>query len=187
MNNKTPIFWDESYAKAFDYRDLSKSVLTKIFNAKKNITSFLDLGSGTGGLMRKLEEKNITSSGVEWSKEAIKLAIERGTKGKIYEGNLDEIENLSLPEKFDIISIKLVLAFISNRAYLLNWCKEHLNPGGIVVINTPVISKTKFCNKPGIAIKEEEVNALLKMAFNKVELVDIEEALVSPVHTYFCS
>lgn len=187
MNNKTPTFWDENYAKSFDYRDLSELVLAKLFDAKKNITSFLDLGCGTGGLMRKLEEKNIKSSGFEWSNEAIKLAIERGTKGKIYEGNLDEIENLNLPDKFDVISIKLVLAFVSNRAFLLNWCTEHLNPGGIVLINTPVISKTKVCTKPGIAIKEEEVDALLKMAFNKVDLVDIEDAPVGPVHTYFCS
>lgn len=181
-------FWENIFKSKNEYPELSETVLNKLFDAKNNITSFLDLGCGTGGLMRKLEQKNIPSSGVEWSNEAIKLAIERGTKGKIYEGNLDEIENLNLPEKFDVISIKLVLAFISNRAYLLNWCKEHLNPDGIVVINTPVISKTKVCSKPGIAIKEEEeVDALLKMAFNKVELADVEDAPVGPVHTYFCS
>lgn len=187
MNNKQKEFWDETFSNKVNYKEITTHALSELLATKNPVSSFLDLGCGTGSLMRIMELKGIETMGVEWSTEAIKQAEELGTKGKILNHNLDNIEDLVLDKKFDVISIKLVLAFITNKATLLKWSKEHLNEGGILMVNTPVSTKTKPSLKPGIAMKEIEVKNLLEMTFNKVTLVENDETGVGIVQTYFCS
>jgi 2-polyprenyl-3-methyl-5-hydroxy-6-metoxy-1,4-benzoquinol methylase len=133
------------------------------------------------------EQNGAQTVGVEISQEAIRLAKENGTKGEIFQGNLDDIENVNIDKKFDLISIKLVLAFVKNRATLLDWCLKHLAENGKVIINSPVSTKEKPCLKPGIDINLLEIETLLGFIFKKVELLDVDESSVGPVHTYSCS
>lgn len=186
MNNKIKEFWDDLFAKQIDYTDISPEVLEKLMAENLEMKSFLDLGCGTGSLMRYFEAKGVTTAGADWSVEAIKIATEKGTKGSLYVQDLEEIENLKLDTKYDVIFLKLVLAFVTNKEALLSWCKDNLNTGGMVVVNTPVSTKEVPSLKPGIAMDEDVVQSLLKAIFTEVTLTHSETVKIGIIQTYFC-
>jgi predicted TPR repeat methyltransferase len=187
MHNKVSEFWNDHYSKGSDYILVSNALIDNLFSLNPKASTFLDLGCGTGEFMRRMEQRGLVATGVETSEQAIGLAHERGTKGTIYLGDLEEVEQLNLKAKFDLISLKLVIAFIKNRAILLEWCKQHLSEKGFLVVNTPVSTKTRAHDKPGIAVKEEEIEILLNWCFAKVEKVLIEETPLGFINTYVCS
>lgn len=186
MTIRDEAFWNDVYAKGTDYIEVSAGVIAAIGKRFSAGASFLDLGCGTGAFMRKLEAIGLTTKGIEVSSEAIRIARQRGTHGDLVLADLEQVGEAGVSGKFQVIGLKLVLAFISNRARLLTWCRDHVAEGGILCVTTPVSSKERPFLKRGIEIDRIEVETLLGLVFGKVETIEEAETVNGLVNTYFC-
>lgn len=186
MEGKTRDFWNKNYQEDKDYREISNALIDKIITSSNQGKLLLDLGSGTGDLLRKFENLGYETIGLEISDEAVKIAKERGTKAELVLQNLDTLESYMLDKKFDIITVKLVFAFIKNKEVFLDWVKKHLNNDGVLVVITPIKSNDKPWTRPGIEIEESELELQLKNHFKQVELIDQEKGIHGYSNTYAC-
>jgi 2-polyprenyl-3-methyl-5-hydroxy-6-metoxy-1,4-benzoquinol methylase len=186
MDDSENKYWNAAFKNGQDYRLFSDELLKKVIDEVGVPSTLLDLGCGTGDLMRKLEKYNVSTTGLDFSDEAIKIAQSRGTKGKLIQANLDSINDVSLSQKFDWITLKLVLAFVKEKHSLLEWCKSMLTPAGVVIINTPISSSENPCLKPGIEINNEAIFKLLVAQFGDVKIVDEDRTPIGLINTYIC-
>lgn len=186
MDDSEKKYWNTAFKNGQDYRLISDELLKKIISEVGLPTSALDLGCGTGDLMRKLEILNVKTVGLDFSDEAIKVAESRETKGRLIKSDLNTVKDLIFAQKFDWISLKLVLAFVKNKDDVLNWCKSILTPAGAVIINTPINSIENPCLKPGIEINKDDLLELLKRHFVVIKLVDKDKTPIGLIETYIC-
>lgn len=186
MEPKAKDFWNKNYKEDKDYHEISAALIDKIIHASNQGKSLLDLGSGTGDLLRKFENLGFETVGLELSDEAIKIAKERGTKADLVLQNLETLNDYKLDKKFDIITVKLVFAFIKNKEVFLDWVKNHLSNDGVLILITPIKSKDKPWARPGIEIEESELELVLRNHFNQVELLDEEKSELGFSNTYAC-
>jgi len=146
--------WNDIYtdSKKYVYYDLNKPhsdlvVVSKVFKEKR-VKKILDLGCGIGRNMIPLIEDGFELSGVDESKEAIKI-LKSKIKNKSLVAKLknSKFQNLSFPDNhFDaVISVQTL-----NHGYeadIIQGFKELfrvLKPGGIIFITLPGrISKGK--------------------------------------------
>lgn len=184
--NEEVNYWNAAYLSGTDYREISPELLVKIINETGNPSSVLDLGCGTGDFMRKMEALGITTVGIDFSNEALAIARKMDTLGSLLQYDLDDAKSIMLDQKFDLICIKLVLAFVHQKHSLLKWCKEKLVEDGFVIINTPISGDKNVCLKPGIEIDKNEIVALLNECFSSVKLIDEDQTPVGQIETYVC-
>src|SRR4030042_230941 len=103
----------------------------------------LDVGCNTGNLGEKLiKEKNCEVWGIDYSKEAIKLAKKRLTQTKVF-----DLETYKIPfpkEKFDIIIFADVLEHLRYPEEILKKFSNMLNESGLVFTSIPNIANIKI-------------------------------------------
>ena len=131
-----------------------------------------------------LEEKSIKCEGLEVSEVAIQKAKDIGVMSTFYNLDIEEIDEYKNENKYNEIILKLVIAFIRNRANLFIWIKEHLKENGEVIIITPTLSRENEIKMPGIAIKKTELENLLTFVFGKFEIKDVMETPNGKIYTY---
>ncbi len=129
------------------HTDAKSSLIDKLYQSVKSITikskeglvskyinsenkSILDIGSGTGSFLEKLNSKGWHSLGVEPNEKARKLSNE---KNAISVKNSLEIQN----HTFDAITMWHVLEHVEDLQQQFLEFKRLLNPEGIVVIAVP--------------------------------------------------
>lgn len=134
-------FWNDSYNKGFDYYQITDQGVNLILSKlPQEATIALDVGCGTGQLARQLHAAGLKVTAVDLSDTAIAKAKEQSPPDIDF-GTLD-IENDSLKKlgTFDLITLKLVFAFIDDKNGLTAKLKGLLNPKGSLVIINPVIT-----------------------------------------------
>lgn len=176
-------FWNKNFAAGRDYTPVNLiwlEELEKIIIKNKSSGKWLDLGSGTGDFAVKLAENGWHVSALDFSKIAIQKAglraKEAGFSEKIDFVNVD-LENKKWPkalagEKFDIVSAKLVWAFIKNKENFLSYVKAVLKPRGFFVMTTPVLFSGFFYDKKlkNISSDFQKTLKLLNRKFPKTEI-----------------
>ena len=115
-------------AKSFNIRWKFKSVC----NAHKRASSILDVGCGTGSFLYFAKNAGMQIRGVELNPKARTIA-----KDKLNTSVLSNISQLGQEEKFDIITLWHVLEHLENFESVILKLREHLNPGGLLVIAVP--------------------------------------------------
>lgn len=126
------IHWEDLYKNGRDFRLINKFLLEKILFVRSG--KALDIGCGTGQLASLLVERGFDVYGVDLSENAIEQASKR-TKGRF---EVRDIEK-DFPEgKFDLISCKLVFAFIQNKQIFFQNVAEHLSDDGQFLLITPI-------------------------------------------------
>lgn len=163
-------FWNSVYQSDRDYRRINHKQISKILELSDvENGKALDIGSGTGHLSRELYHRGFSVTGVDMSSEAIKIA-ESLSKYVDYI-NLD-LENDDLEElegnNFDLITCKLVFAFIDKRNEFLLRVKSLLSKNGVFAIITPTLEQVEE-NKRSIAVDYNDTLSLLKEYFDSVE------------------
>ena len=142
MNNK---IFDEEYVKFYDLfnnqKDYSEesNFLEKVFEkySNKKIKTILDLGCGTGIHANKLSLRGYQVTGMDISKEMIKVAnSKKAHNSEFFIGDMSAFE---LNKKFDsCIAMFASMGYITKNRQIesfLDCVKKHLNPEGILIID----------------------------------------------------
>ncbi|MEB8338159.1 class I SAM-dependent methyltransferase [Streptomyces endophyticus] len=156
--------WNHGYADGRRYRpldDAERSWLAAHVPAPPTDPRALDVGCGTGELAAHLASLGYTVDATDWAEHALaegaahhpaverwlKLDIERDDWGPLHESG------------YDLITLRLVVAFLEDRARTLHALGHRLRPGGTLVVITPLATETP-AERRGIALDEEELREL---------------------------
>jgi 2-polyprenyl-3-methyl-5-hydroxy-6-metoxy-1,4-benzoquinol methylase len=141
--------WNKQYESGRDYRVMNQLLLNDILASAKISTggTVLDIGCGTGDLAVKLAQRGYFVTGIDLAESAINLANARSDEARTSDktnfliGSVESESELSQVDdlQFNLITCKLVYAFIVDKKSFLNWIKRHLLPDGYLVIITPVL------------------------------------------------
>ena len=95
--------------------------------------SLLDVGSGTGEVLRAARDRGWTTQGVEPERTAADLARSRGLDVRIA-----HLEESGLPERtYDVVTAFHVLEHVPDARAFLETIQEWARPGGYVTIEVP--------------------------------------------------
>lgn len=121
--------WDKPYLNNVTYTPFNKVLFD---NLELSGMTALDIGCGTGQLADLLDNTYTWVTGIDLSPVAI------GQAKKNYPGVYFEVADyLNADGEFDLITAKLVVAFVNLEQFFTK-VKSLLNPGGLVLIQTPV-------------------------------------------------
>lgn len=113
---------------------VAKRRLVADFIPRKNC-KILDVGCGTGMLMKELKQSGYLVSGIENDPLAIEFSKKRGFEG-IKSSNLEE--SLSIDDNsFEIITCLDVLEHIENDENLLKEFERIIKPSGFLILTVP--------------------------------------------------
>ena len=89
--------------------------------------------------------------------------------------------------KFNVIFCKLVFAFINDKKDFLNKIKKSLSDNGILIIYTPVLTKTNECYifRKRRCIKKEDFD-LIKNIFPKTKFQLLEKTPSGDIYIIYC-
>jgi signal peptidase II len=111
-----------------------KKRLQKLQQLKPEIGSYLDIGCAYGDSLDAAAEFRIeTIQGVELSKMACEKARAKGYS--VFQGTLQEA-SLSI-KTYDLITLSDVIEHVENPKTLIEDCRKHLNPEGLIALHTP--------------------------------------------------
>ena len=144
--NNPQIEYDEDYL--YNEKVVTTNDILACFRAKERIVSiaqfvppapehrFLDIGIGDGLLLSLAESAGYSTFGLDVNPVGVEMAR------KQY--HLQTDVSLDPPEKafpfpdqqFDVIHMNEVIEHIADPMLLIRWCRQHLNRGGCLVIQT---------------------------------------------------
>ena len=173
--------WDSTFKEGKDFTSFNEIFLDEILIPALNKSDttkkqLLDVGCGTGDVLFKMMKRGWNVTGIDGSSEAVRIALARtglGTErilaGDIDQGILDELTG----KKFDLITVKLVIAFVKDKKRMISSMKNLLSEHGKLVLISPLIYEGITYTKPnttGIGVKESELSNILKATFREVDL-----------------
>lgn len=169
--------WDSIFIQNKDYKPVSELLLRRIITHAKShgrlqgSRNALDLGCGTGDMARKLSALGFHVTALDISSIAIEKAKSLSEPGTI-KYRVADIENDELPPSQDLITMKLVFAFIRDKRTLLNRIKAAMSEQGVFVLMAPILLQGEIYSDriTSISQPQEELETLLKSVFEHVEL-----------------
>ncbi|MET9507766.1 methyltransferase [Streptomyces flavidovirens] len=155
--------WNRGYAEGRRYRslgDAERSLLAGQVPAP-SAGRALDVGCGVGELAAFLTSLGYTVDAADWSDHAIadgaanhpevdrwlRLDIEHDDWGQLHESG------------YDLITLRLVAAFLEERTRVLSDLGHRLRPGGALIVITPLAAETP-AERRGTALNEDELSEL---------------------------
>mgnify|MGYP001042423755 CR=1 FL=1 len=142
--------WNNYFREGKDFSPVNDLFLEDLFSFLRNvgmedIRYVLDLGCGTGNFAIKLAKRGLLVKAIDYSIEALKIAKEKARNNNVeslINFELVDIEKIKfLKEKYDLVILRLVYAFIKNKKSLLSKIKKVLSEKGWLFLETPVIFK----------------------------------------------
>lgn len=122
------------------YRSLHELTLNSIQRhfSEKNI-SILDAGCGTGGFLKKLQDRGYTNiKGTDFSETALEFSKQK-VNSVLRQSDLRDYFQKNINDKNDVIIFNDVLYFFSEEEIksILQDAEKSLNTNGIIIINNP--------------------------------------------------
>ncbi|MFG2753958.1 class I SAM-dependent methyltransferase [Streptomyces xanthophaeus] len=156
--------WDAYYAGGRWFRpvmDEEKEFLRRSAGLGTGRTA-LDVGCGTGGFAEFLHAEGCAVLGVDYSETAISLAQSKfaaisGLEFRHLDAASDTWENLP---SYHLISTRLTYAFIDQKAEFLKKVRDHLIPGGVFHVMTPLAANLPE-SRSGIGITKDELEEMI--------------------------
>lgn len=133
--HKSEEYWDNAFDLSWKAGSRDWPTKNKLIKALTLPSDrILDVGCGTGTLLRYLQEHGYTSlEGLEISKRAVEVL--GGVGITMHHAHLPDIP--SLPPQYDVVIASQVLEHIIRRKKFLNGIKQILKPTGILIIFVP--------------------------------------------------
>ncbi|MER7980430.1 bifunctional class I SAM-dependent methyltransferase/NUDIX hydrolase [Streptomyces sp. NPDC095817] len=158
--------WSEHYNNGRGFRRLGeeeKRLIAEHATPAPNGGRALDIGCGTGELSIFLTALGYTIDGVDFAEGALKRAraehaeVEgvRWLSLDVEHGDLTDLAE----DGYDLIALRLSIAFIRDRTRVLRSLAARLREGGALVIITPIVENTPQ-ERRHIALDEGELQAL---------------------------
>jgi 2-polyprenyl-3-methyl-5-hydroxy-6-metoxy-1,4-benzoquinol methylase len=155
--------WNRGYAEGRRYRslgDAERSLLAGQVPAP-SAGRALDVGCGVGELASFLTSLGYIADAADWSDHALadgaanhpevtrwlRLDIEHDDWGQLHESG------------YDLITLRLVAAFLEERTRVLRDLGQRLRPGGALIVITPLAAETP-AERRGTAFDEDELSEL---------------------------
>jgi 2-polyprenyl-3-methyl-5-hydroxy-6-metoxy-1,4-benzoquinol methylase len=185
INERTKVImvkidWDALFAEGRDYKKINVLHLKQILHDADIATHarVLDVGCGTGDLARKLGAQGMVVTGVDSSDHAIKIAQQKGELKNIDFRVLDADQLSALkPDLFELITFKLVVAFLPNVKDILTQALSLLSENGKIVIITPVrFNDEVSAHYKNISVQYEEFSKLLHEVTASVQEINKDYA-----------
>ncbi|MGW2672513.1 class I SAM-dependent methyltransferase [Streptomyces sp. NPDC001272] len=134
--------WDAYYADGRHFRpvmDEEREALRRMAAPRPGLSA-LDVGCGTGEFAKCLTEEGYSVLGVDYSAKAIEIAQSSFTEtgGLRFMCLNAEGDAWETVESYDLISTRLVYAFIEQKQEFLKRVRDHLSPGGSFHVMTPL-------------------------------------------------
>lgn len=123
------------------YENLAQRIERYLAHYGKNLSGMkvLDIGCFTGELLLLLQKKGADVSGVELQEEAVAIAQER-LPGRIFKA---DVFSENFPDRtFDLVIMSGVIEHVVDPMKLLIRSRDLLNPGGILLLQTPNSTST---------------------------------------------
>ncbi len=158
------------------------SILSKFPNAK----SALDIGCGEGQLLIQLEQRGISTTGIDISGVALNEA-EKHVKGTLIGG---DFEQFTFPNdsSFDLIFVKFVIAFIQNPETFFKKINRMLKVDGGFILLTPVAQKLGLSpEKEEIFIEQSVLEKLMPQYFSRIEETVLHSEENKKLALYICT
>lgn len=163
--------WNKTYRSGEDYTPVTDENLDKIVGYlpenRGNIA--VDLGSGTGHLARELQSRGFSVTGLDLSYDAVKLARNQSDPMDIHYEVADFETDFS--PKFgpaDLVTARLVYAFIQDRQRFLRNVKNLLKADGRFILVNPLKSAMPE-HKKHIALETEQIAGELEGDFEMLD------------------
>ncbi|MFJ9623320.1 class I SAM-dependent methyltransferase [Streptomyces sp. NPDC101181] len=174
--------WQDHYADGKGFRQVGEvecTLLAAHTPVPDGEGRALDIGCGTGELAVTLASMGYTVDAVDYAESALPRARAEHAEVKGVRWWCRDVEREALPEAapdgepgFDLITLRLCIAFISNRTALLRTLGAELRPGGAIVVITP-LTETTPAERQNVALDEDEIE-LLSEGFDSVARFDAE-------------
>lgn len=170
--------WNDAYENGRDYLGLTTQQIVKLLSYVNIENSdgpptLLDIGCGTGQLVREMFHRGFKSLGIDSSHKAIEIA-KQSTKYLGDDINFSTDDISALPEStFSIITCKYVAAFIPNLTVFLSHVEQHIAVDGVFVIITPQLDALSE-EKKFIAIDDDVLSAHLGQYFAHVSKIRLQ-------------
>ncbi len=159
--------WEQSYRTGdTPWRNATGDIDEWIKKAGVSSGVALDLGCGTGDQAIWLSKNGFEVEALDYSAEAIKQAQAQGSKVHFTQRDLEQLAAYPFKhEKYDLILLNKVLAFIENRDGLLQTVKDHLE--GVFILDVIL----EHDEKPAVITPTQELEPLLNKYFTIVDKV----------------
>lgn len=171
------IDWNKAYINERDYRCLptiETEILSSLLTKNTLKPKLLDIGCGTGQLVRDMYHRGYRAFGVDLSSEAIKIAkrssVFLGDSINFTTGNALE----PIDDYYDIIVSKYVVAFLSSRDVFYKNVIAALNVDGVFVLITPRLKYLEK-NKKSISLSDTLLTEELASHFRSVEKKSVNQ------------
>lgn len=177
--------WNTPYAANRDYSQLSTANLQRlldlvggpVFMQENGQPSSLDIGCGTGQLVRDLYHRGFRSCGIDISEIAVQIA----RRSSLYIDETAFIQGDVLKSHFDrtfnLITCKYVYVFIAQKDAFLKRIQALLASGGVFVVISPDPAYLPD-SKQSIAVDSSTLLGTLSAYFNYVEESRINDDFV---------
>lgn len=170
--------WSEHYSAGRDFRRLGgeeKALLVEHAPAPEAGRA-LDVCCGTGELAAFMASLGYTVDGVDFAEGALARARTQHAETQGVRWLCSDIEHDDLAglaeDGYDLITLRLCIAFIRDRTRLLRRLSTRLREGGTLVVITPVAAHTP-AERRHIALDDNEL-ATLADGFRKAERFDAQ-------------
>ncbi|WP_342668121.1 methyltransferase domain-containing protein [Streptomyces violens] len=170
--------WSKHYDEGRGFRplrDVERDLLTRHTSAPDGGRA-LDVGCGTGELAAHLAELGYEVDAVDFAEGALARARKEqdgaeGVRWLCLDIEHDDPAGLN-DDGYDLITMRLMLAFVGDRTRVVRSLANRLRPGGALVVITPVAANTPE-ERRRIALDEHEID-LLTEGWAQVERCDAD-------------
>ncbi|MFF3946256.1 methyltransferase, FxLD system [Streptomyces sp. NPDC001902] len=159
--------WDEHYTAGRDFRRLTateRDLLAEHVPAVSGSRA-LDVGCGTGELALHLAGLGYAVDGVDFTESALERAAQRAYALEGVRWLCGDVEREAPAELdeagYDLITLRLVVAFLRDRSRVLHRLAARLRTGGALVVITPLAANTPE-ERRSIALDEDEIGVLVE-------------------------
>lgn len=193
----TKEFWNKIFEGGQKYRPLKEEQLDRILKHAAKLMGVpprdvADVAAGTGGITLALARRNLHVVAFDISSVALegirKIARQEGLEKKIQtvEVDFDNLFEEKHSSTFDIVFLKLAIAFAKDKTRSLLNVSKLLRPGSVLVIITPVLIAGQNYDERqlSISISRTEIEEILNKEFKKVEVFSEEGDSSWPLVTY---
>ena len=128
-------------------RSYGQKVLAVAQHSLKPGSWIIEVGCGVGGALGVFQSNGYQVAGCDYSAELIAAGRERGIRN-IYHGSLKDLQTKLDGAKADLIYLHHVFEHVNHPIAFLEECRNHLAPGGKVIIIVPDVSGIESCACP---------------------------------------